>query len=93
MSTDLRVDHTLSYLLPSQDLEQELDPSPLDLSVACRHSSGLSGLSKNPENDFLEFTSVNSGRRRSVFLAEELDFEHQGDMTVVDPVKVTGVNS
>ena len=64
--------------------------APLDLSVA---NTGSAHLSKNPDNDFLEFTSVNSGRRRSVFLAEELDFEHQGDMTVVDPVKVTGVNS
>ena len=63
--------------------------APLDLSVA---TAGSAHLSKNPDNDFLEFTSVNSGRRRSVFLAEELDFEHQGDMTVVDPVKVTGVN-
>lgn len=65
-------------------------PAPLDLSVA---TTGTAHLSKNPDHDFLEFTSVNSGRRRSVFLAEELDFEHQGDMTVVDPVKVTGVNS
>ena len=62
--------------------------APLDLSVA----AAAHGLSKNPENDFLEFTSVNSGRRRSVFLAEERDFETQADMTVVDPVKVTGVN-
>jgi len=64
--------------------------APLDLSVAAVSSAHLS---KNIENDFLEFTSVNSGRRRSVFLAEELDFEHQGDMTVVDPMKVAGVNS
>jgi len=71
-------------------LAAEETAAPLDLSVA---TAGSAHLSKNPDNDFLEFTSVNSGRRRSVFLAEELDFEHQGDMTVVDPVKVTGVNS
>jgi len=58
---------------------------PLDLSVSAQ-------VTKNPENDILEFTSVNSGRRRSVFLVEELDYEHQGEMTVVDPLKVTGVN-
>lgn len=58
---------------------------PLDLSVSAQ-------VSKNPESDILEFTSVNSGRRRSVFLVEELDYEHQGEMTVVDPLKVTGVD-
>ena len=72
-------------VVSSCDYLGEDTTTPLDLSTA--------HLSKNPDHDFLEFTSVNSGRRRSVFLAEELDFEHQGDMTVVDPVKVTGVNS
>ena len=66
------------------DLAEEAS-RPLDLSVSAQFS-------KNPESDILEFTSVNSGRRRSVFLVEELDYEHQGEMTVVDPLKVTGVN-
>ena len=66
------------------DLPEE-SSRPLDLSVSAQ-------VSKNPESDILEFTSVNSGRRRSVFLVEELDYEHQGEMTVVDPLKVTGVN-
>eukprot|EP00092_Neocalanus_flemingeri_P015551 GFUD01016833.1.p1 GENE.GFUD01016833.1~~GFUD01016833.1.p1 ORF type:complete len:444 (+),score=79.68 GFUD01016833.1:295-1626(+) len=66
------------------DLPEEAS-RPLDLSVSTQ-------VSKNPESDILEFTSVNSGRRRSVFLVEELDYEHQGEMTVVDPLKVTGVN-
>jgi len=74
----------------SGDYLVEDTATPLDLSVA---AASTAHISKNLENDFLEFTSVNSGRRRSVFLAEELDFEHQGDMTVVDPMKVAGVNS
>jgi len=93
-SSEGDVDAGSEYL--AEDLETETadyltedTATPLDLSIA---TTGTAHLSKNPENDFLEFTSVNSGRRRSVFLAEELDFEHQGDMTVVDPVKVTGVN-
>merc|ERR1719319_1481375 len=63
---------------------------PLDLSMReDTNSSSLSGR-------FLEFAtnsldrSENGGRRRSVFLAQEPDYEHQGDMTVVDPAEVTG---
>jgi len=82
-----------SESLSSQQFDQaahkfdhpEESSRPLDLSVSAQ-------VSKNPESDILEFTSVNSGRRRSVFLVEELDYEHQGEMTVVDPLKVTGVN-
>lgn len=70
----------------TSDLKPSDEPSrPLDLSVSAQ-------VCKNPESDILEFTSANSGRRRSVFLVEESDYEHQGDMTVVDPIKVTGVN-
>jgi len=86
---ETRTEYLAEELEPNGDYLTEDAATPLDLSIA---TSGSAQLSKNPENDFLEFTSVNSGRRRSVFLAEELDFEHQGDMTVVDPVKVTGVN-
>jgi len=77
-------------LKSGSDYLAEDTAAPLDLSVAAANTAHIS---KNLENDFLEFTSVNSGRRRSVFLAEELDFEHQGDMTVVNPMKVAGVNS
>ena len=38
---------------------------------------------------FPDFTVDNSGRRRSVFLAEQLEYEHQGEMRVVDPAEVT----
>lgn len=39
---------------------------------------------------FLDYSVDNSGRRRSVFLAEQLEYEHQGEMRVVDPTEVTG---
>jgi len=85
---EARGDYIAEDLTSDGDYLADDSAAPLDLSVAAVTSAHLS---KNLENDFLEFTSVNSGRRRSVFLAEELDFEHQGDMTVVDPMKVAGV--
>jgi len=48
------------------------------------NSPGLNG------GRFLDFSVDNSGRRRSVFLAEQLEYEHQGEMRVVDPAEVTG---
>jgi len=42
------------------------------------------------DNNFLDYSVENGGRRRSVFLAEQLEYEHQGDMRVVDPAEVTG---
>jgi len=83
----------MALLLSAAESSEDCDDgatAPLDLSIT---ASGSAQLSKNPDNDFLEFTSVNSGRRRSVFLAEELDFEHQADMTIVDPLKVIGGNN
>lgn len=47
------------------------------------NSPGLNGR-------YLDFSVDNSGRRRSVFLAEQLEYEHQGEMRVVDPAEVTG---
>ena len=40
--------------------------------------------------EYLSYQAENPGRRRSVFLAEQLDYEHQGEMRVVDPTQVTG---
>ena len=39
---------------------------------------------------FLDFPVDTNGRRRSVFLAEQLEYEHQAEMRVVDPAEVTG---
>ena len=47
------------------------------------NSPGLNGR-------FLDFSVDNNVRRRSVFLAEQLEYEHQGEMRVVDPAEVTG---
>ena len=41
-------------------------------------------------DEYLSYQAENPGRRRSVFLAEQLDYEHQGEMRVVDPTEVTG---
>jgi len=41
-------------------------------------------------DQYLAYQAENQGRRRSVFLAEQLDYEHQGEMRVVDPAEVTG---
>jgi len=62
---------------------------PLDLSMRERLQETTVGL----DGQFLTFdsrSSENGGRRRSVFLSQEPDYEHQGDMTVVDPAEVTG---
>ena len=57
---------------------------------------GSSGGPDSPSNSLaadqyhLSYPTENTGRRRSVFLAEQLDYEHQGEMRVVDPTEVTG---
>lgn len=53
-------------------------------------TAGLTLGSPGLEQRFLSFPIDGAGRRRSVFLAEQLDFEHQAEMRVVDPTKVTG---
>lgn len=40
-------------------------------------------------DEFLAHQAENQGRRQSAFLAEQLDYEHQGEMRVVDPAEVT----
>jgi len=90
VATNLGTHHDLCpspgpSLCPGED-----STHPLDLSM--REDNNTSSLSGR----FLEFAtnsldrSENGGRRRSVFLAQEPDYEHQGDMTVVDPAEVTG---
>ena len=82
--------NTLDATTLSATLFQNLTNTLSANYSSTRDQSGAESPTDMTADEFLAYQAENQGRRRSAFLAEQLDYEHQGEMRVVDPAEVTG---